>query len=60
MLNSELTKEEKNFLYKNKYNKMDLKEIEERIKMHDEECYKLLKELKKKENRKKYYTTFKK
>jgi len=50
----ELTEEEKMILCEGKYNGMGIKELDRRIKLHDDGCYKLSKELKKKENRKKY------
>ena len=49
----ELNEEEKMFLCSEKYNYMSIKEIEERIRMHDEQCEIVLKELKRRASRKK-------
>ena len=60
MFNLELTDEEKEVLCNSKYTNLDFKEIEHRIQLHNKECDKLLKILKKKEDRKKHYDIFKK
>jgi len=56
----ELNSEEKMFLCREKYKDMNPNEIEEIIKLHDEQCEIVLKKLKRRASRKKYYNTFKK
>ena len=52
----DLTEEEKMILFE-KYSGFEIKEIDKIIEIHNKEHYKLLKNLKCKENRKKYYNT---
>ncbi len=50
----ELTEEEKMILCESKYNGMNAKELDKRIKLHDGEGYKLSKIIQKRERSKKY------